>query len=449
MRISKKIGITRLQSMVTEIFGLGRAAAFSAVLLVILAMLFAGYWFFHSAPPRTITITSGPEGSIFRTNAEKYAKILALNGVKLKILPSQGSYDNLKKLVDPSFRVDIGFIQGGVTGGQNVDNLLSLGSISYEPLLIFYRSARSIDLLSELRGRRLVIGPEGSGTRSLALVLLEANGIESGGPTALLDFDADDAAKALLDGKVDALFLMGDAASPQIMRMLMREPGIRLFDFTQADAYVRRITYLNKLELPKGSIDFGKNIPDHDVYLIGPTVELIARSNLHPALSDLLLEAARQVHGKAGLFKRQGEFPVPLEQGIHISADALRYYKSGKGFLYRYLPFWIASLGSRILVVAVPMIIVVLPGLRLIPSLYRWRIKMRLYRWYRALIVLERDLIALPAHGAREQLLGRFDRIEEEVNKMKVPASFADQFYVLRGHIDFVRERLTKKEGLR
>ncbi len=448
-RISKKIGITRLQSMVTEIFGLGRAAALSAVLLVMLATIFAGYWFFHSAPPRAITITSGPEGSIFRMNAERYAKILALNGVKLKILPSQGSFENLKRLTDPSVRVDIGFVQGGVTGGRNVDDMVSLGSISYEPLLIFYRSPRRIDLLSGLRGKRLAIGPEGSGTRSMALVLLQANGIEPGGPTALLDLDADDAAKALLDGRIDASFLMGDAASPQIMRTLMREPGIRLYDFTQADAYARRITYLNKLELPKGSIDFGKDIPAHDVYLIGPTVELIARSNLHPALSDLLLEAAREVHGKAGLFKRQGEFPAPLEHGIRLSADALRYYKSGKSFLYRYLPFWIASLVSRILVVAVPMVIVVLPGLRLIPALYRWRVKMRLYRWYRALLVLERDLIALPVPREREQLLGRFDRIEEEVNKMKVPASFADQFYVLRGHIDFVRERLAKKDHLR
>lgn len=444
MGSSHKIGFTRLQAMVTEIFGLGRAAALSAILLTILASILAVLWFFHSAPPGTIVITSGPEGSIFRMNAEKYAKILARAGVKLKILPSQGSRENLKRLVDPKFRVDIGFVQGGVTDGLNVENLVSLGSISYEPLLIFYRSSGHLELLSQFKGRQLAIGPEGSGTRFIALALLAANGIEPGGPTTLVDLDAEDAAKALLDSKIDAVFLMGDAASPQIMRMLLRTPGIQLFDFKQADAYSRRITYLNKLDLMKGSMDFGKNIPAHDVHLVGPTVELIARSNLNPALSDLLLETAREVHGNAGLFKRRGEFPAPIEHGFHMSDDALRYYKSGKSFLYRYLPFSLASLVNRILVVAVPMVVVLLPGLRMIPALYRWRIKLRIFRWYRALLVLERDLTIHEATKEREELLRRLDHIEEEVNKMKVPAYFADQFYVLRGHIDFVRDRLVK-----
>ncbi len=443
MGAGRKIGLAQFQKMFTEIFGLGRAAALSAVLLISVVTIAAVFWFFYSAPPRTIIITSGPEGSIFRMNAEKYRTILARNGVKVKVLPSQGSRENLKRLADPSFKVDIGFVQGGVAEGLAIDKLTSLGSVSYEPLLVFYRSARPLELLSRLYGKRLAIGPEGGGTRSLALVLLAANDIEPGGATALEDLGAEDAAKALIEGRIDAVFLMGDAASPRIMRTLLRTPGIRLFDFTQADGYTRRIGYLNKLELPKGSIDFGKDIPAHDVTLIGPTVELIARSNLHPALSDLLLEAAREIHGKPGLFKRQGEFPAPLEHEYSISADALRYYKSGKSFLYRYLPFRLASLVNRFIVVAVPAVVVLLPGLRSIPALYRWRIRLRIYRRYRALLAIERDLLrAEPAD--REKLLGRLDHIEGEVDKMKVPASFADQFYVLRGHIDFVRDRLMK-----
>ena len=445
MGASRNILFTRVQALFTEIFGLGRAAALSAVLLISLFTIFAIFWFFHSAPPRTIIITSGPEDSIFRRNAEKYGKILARNGVKMNILPSQGSLANINRLANPAFKVDIGFVQGGVAGVLDIDKLTSLGSVSYEPLFVFYRSARPLDLLSQLSGKRLAIGPEGSGTRSLALVLLAANGIEPGGATALMDLDAEDAKKALLENSVDAVFLMGDAASPQIMRKLLQTPGIRLFDFMQADGYTRRIGYLNKLELPKGSIDFGKDIPSHDVSLIGPTVELIARANLHPALSDLLLEAAQEVHGKSGLFKRRGEFPAPLEHEFQISADASRYYKSGKSFLYRYLPFRLASLMNRIIVVAVPMVVVLLPGLRIIPALYRWRIKLRIYRWYRALLMLERDMITRLAREEQEELLGRLDHIEEEVNKMKMPASFADQFYVLRGHIDFVRDRLMKK----
>ncbi len=429
-----------------ETFGLGRTVALTAIILVGLGMLFALFWFFHSAPSGTLIVTTGPEGSVFQSIAQRYASILARNGVRLKIIPSQGSLENLERLLDPRSRVDIGFVQGGVAGGREIDKLVSLGSISYEPLLIFYRSAGSVDLLSQFTGKRLAIGPEGSGTRSLALALLAANGIQPGAATELLDLDAEDAAKALTESNVDAIFLMGDFASPKTMLRLLLTPGIHLFDFMQADGYARRIVYLNKLELPEGSIDFGKNIPSHNVSLIGPTVELIARSNLHPALSDLLLEAATEVHGKAGLLKRQGEFPAPLEHEFRISADASRFYKSGKGFLYRTLPFRLASLVNRIFVAFVPMLVVVIPILRLIPALYRWRIRLRILRWYRALLHLERDLIAHPESETEKEFLMRVDHIEEQVNKMKVPASFADQFYVLRQHIGFVHGRLVGTE---
>jgi hypothetical protein len=442
MAVGQKFGLNKIQAMFMEVFGLSRAVSLSAILLISLVVIFAVFWFFHSAPPDTLTITSGPKGSIFETNAEKYTQILARDGVKLKILPSQGSLENLKRLLDPSFHADIGFVQGGVAEGLNIDKLVSLGSISYEPLLVFYRGDRSVDLLSQLSGKRLAIGPVGSGTRSLALKLLAANGIEPGGATALVDLDPEDAAKALIEGTVDGVFLMGDVASSKLMRELLRTPDIHLLNFTQADAYSRRILYLGKLTLPKGSIDFGKDLPAHDVYLIGPTVELIARSDLHPALSDLLLEAASNVHGRAGLLKRRGEFPSPLEHEFRISPDASRFYKSGKSFIYRFLPFWMASLLNRILVAFIPMIVVLIPILRIIPALYRWRMKLRIYRWYRMLLVLEKDLTANLTSEKREELLGQLMHIEKEVNKMKVPASFGDQFYGLRGHVSLVRDRL-------
>ncbi len=443
MQTGRKFSLTQIQSTFMETFGIGRSAALGAIVLIVMVTVFAAYWFFHSAPPDTITITSGPEGSIFQMTAEKYGKILARNGVKLKILTSQGSQENLKRLANTSFHVDIGFVQGGVSGGLKIDNLVSLGSISHQPLLVFYRSNDPIDLLSQLTGKKLAIGPEGSGTRTIALTLLAANGIEQGGVTELSDLEADDAVKALTDGKVDAVFMMGESASVQNMRTLMRTDGIHLFNFTQADGYTRRINYLNKLELPKGSIDFGRNIPPHDITLIGPTVELVARPELHPALSDLLIEAAQEVHGKPGLFQLRGEFPSPLQQEIAISADANRYYKSGKSFLYRYLPFWMASLVSRILVMVVPIIVVLIPGLRFIPMVFKWRIRLRIFRWYRALLALEEDLVVELSPEVREALLARLDRIDESVNRMKVPASFADQFYELRGHIAFVRSRLS------
>ena len=190
-------------------------------------------------------------------------------------------------------------------------------------------------------------------------------------------------------------------------------------------------------------MDFGRNIPDHDVALIGPTVEIVARPSLHPALSDLLLETATEVHGKAGLLKRQGEFPAPLEDEYRISADARRFYKSGRSFFYRTFPFWMASLVNRMIVALVPIVVVLIPVLRVAPVLYRWRMGLRINRWYRVLLVLTRDMVADRETGKRKELLERADRIEAEVNKMKVPASFGDQFYVLRQHIRFVHDRLT------
>jgi hypothetical protein len=226
------------------------------------------------------------------------------------------------------------------------------------------------------------------------------------------------------------------------MRDLLKQPGITAFDFLQADAYTRRIRYLNKLVLLAGSIDFGKNIPDHHINLLSPTVELIARADLHPALSDLLLEAATEVHGRAGRYQRQGEFPAPLEHEYRISADAQRFYKSGKSFLYRYLPFRMASLLNRILVVIVPMILVLIPGLKSIPVIYRWRMRLRILRWYRALLILEGDLGLNMTSEKQKELMARLEGIEQAVNNMKVPASFADQFYSLRSHIAIVRTRL-------
>ncbi len=355
---------------------------------------------------------------------------------------SEGSVENLKRLADSSTKVDVGFVQGGVKKDTNTDKLVSLGSISYAPIFVFYRGGSHMERLSQLAGQRVAVGEVGSGSHTLSLVLLAANGIEPGGPTKLLEMDSDEAAKAILSGKVDAVFLMGESVSVDLIRQLLHSDGIRLFDFTQADAFTRRIAYLNKITLPKGSIDFGKGTPAHDVSLLAPAVELIARENLHPALSDLLLEAATDVHSGPGLFRRKGEFPAPIEQEIRISNDAYRFYKSGKSFFYRYLPFWLASLANRIVVVLVPMIIVLLPGLRLIPAIYRWRFRSRIFKWYRAMLEIERDLLTELPPDKRKEMHEKLDNIEAEVHKMKVPASFADQFYALRGHITFVHARL-------
>ena len=287
--------------------------------------------------------------------------------------------------------MDVGFVQGGLADGTDTSRLMSLGSLFAQPLMIYCRSDRPIDLLSELKGKRLAIGPEGSGARVLALKILKANEMD-GAPTVLLDLSGAEAARALIAGHIDAAFLMGDAATPEVMRSLRGLPGIELLTFRQADGYLRKFRFLSKLTLPEGAMDLGKNYPPRTLELIGPTVELVARRDLHPALSDLLISAAREVHGGPGLFRNAGEYPAPLARDFPISPDAERYYKSGEQFLYKRLPFWLASLVDRLLVVLLPLLVVIIPATRIAPALYRWRVRSRIYRWYGALMAIEHDI---------------------------------------------------------
>jgi len=440
--VSPKIYISKGISTLMSLFGRGVVVSVGVALAVTLLIGISIFAFVNSSAPTTIIISSGPPGSAFEKNVEKYKAILAREGVTLKILPSEGSVENLKRLADPKVNVDVGFVLGGEVGTTKVDHLMSLGSVSYQPLMIFYRGAPK-KLLSEFKGRRLDIDVEGSGTRMLALTLLKANGIEPNDGTVIVDAVKGDTVRSLIENRIDAIFVMGDSTSTEQIRTLLHTPEIHLFSFTQADAYARRIAYLSKLEIPRGALDFGKNLPEEDVSLVAPTVELIARDTLHPALSDVLLEAAREVHGTPGLFKKRGEFPVAIEHDIRISADAMRFYASGKSFLYRTFPFWLASLIARTLAVVVPMALLLIPALKTIPALYKWRIQSRINRWYKVLLELERDAFQPSSDSkSRAELMRHLDHIENTVNKIVVPAAFGDIFYGLRGHINFVRQGL-------
>ncbi|AIO67466.1 TAXI family TRAP transporter solute-binding subunit [Burkholderia oklahomensis] len=398
------------------------------------------------APPTSLTISAGPPGSTNWRAAQRYKQILAKNGVTLDVLESEGSAENLARLSDPAQKVDVGFVQSGIAQKEKQENLVSLGSVGYVPLAILYRGPK-IQRLSQFKGKRLALGAEGAGAHELGIALLKMNGIAPGGATELLPLSGEDAARALIEGKIDAAFLSGDSTQIPVMAKLFRSPGVRFYSFTQAEAYTRRFPYLTDITLPMGVYDPGTNLPPSDIHTLSPTVELIARDTLHPALSDLLVEAAREVHGRATILQRAGEFPSPVtHSSFPLSDDAARYYKSGKTFLYRKLPFWVASLVDRLLFIVVPLIVVLIPGLRLVPSLYGWRVRSRIYRWYGALIALERS--ALGEHTARERvvLLDKLDDVEESVNRMKMPLAYAGQFYVLREHIGFVRERLLARE---
>lgn len=426
----------------SDTFGWSPAVASGVTLLLFLALIGAVVWVIRTNPPRRITIASGPPGSTYHRWAERYQQALAPRGVTLVIRATGGSEENLDLLLDPKSGVDIGFVAGGVTAGRDLDRIRSLGSVAYQPMWVFCRTAKPISHLADLAGHRVAVGPPGSGTHALALTVLKANGI-TGPPTTFVELDSAAAAQALLDGKLDAAFMMGDSASIQTLRSLIRDPSVQMFNFAQADAYVRRLAYLSKMEFPEGSFDLGHNLPAQNVTLIGPTVELVAHANLNSALSDLLLEVAKDVHGRSNLLQKRGEFPAPIEHEITLSEDAIAYYKAGKGFLYRKLDsFWLASLLNRILVAVVPLVLVVVPAMRFLPTVYRFRIQLRFYRCYRPLLRIEREAFGGVSPERARELLAALDEIQHGVNHLKVPASFAAQCYELRSHIALIRERL-------
>jgi hypothetical protein len=432
----------RLPTRLTRVSWRDLAVVGLPMLLVMAAAFAIAGRFIQPAPPTKIVMTAGADASVFRIYADRYRKILARSGITLEILSSGGSVENLKRLSDPKVDVDVGFVQGGLPAELRSDDLVSLGAVAYEPLFVLYRSAAPIERLSQLAGKRVAIGREGSGGEALALALLKANDIEPGGATKLLPLNDEAAMTAMLEHRVDAVFLTGDSARPDQIRRLLHTPGLRMFDFVQAEGYLRRFRYLSRIDLPMGVLDLGRDLPAHSATLVGPTVELVARSELHPALVDLLIEAAREVHGHGSLLVRPGEFPSIEERDFPISDEAARYYKSGKSLVYRVLPFWLASLVNRTVVLLVPVVVLLLPALRLLPAMYRWRIRARIFRRYGQLMTLERESQQMQAPEEARRMLERLDLIERAVINLKLPGQFADEAYVLRQHIDFVRSRL-------
>lgn len=408
-----------------------------------LALVIGAFWFtaqfIRPAPPSDLTISSGAPGGAYEMFAARYAQVLERNHIEMRIRPSAGAMENLQRLRDPAHDIDVAFVQSGLARGGGEDGLVSLGSFYLEPLWIFYRSDERADRLTQLRGMRLAIGAEGSGTRQLALDLLEANGL-SGNNTRLLSLGGMEAVSAVSAGRVDAVFLVGTAQSPAIWAALYT-PGLRLMSLAQAEAYVRRFPYLSKLTLPRGAIDLVRDVPTHDVTLIAPTATLVAREDIHPALVDLLMQAAAEVHGQPDLFQRAGEFPNANQVDFPLSRDADRYYKSGVSFLQRYMPFWAATLISRMVVLLIPLIAVLIPLFKIVPLVYNWRMRARIYKWYGELKFLEAEIEeAEPAQ--RAEWLAQMDHLEERVNHISTPLAYANQLYILREHISLVRRRL-------
>jgi TRAP transporter TAXI family solute receptor len=391
------------------------------------------------APPKEIVMSTGALSGAYHEHALKYRDILEREGVSLKLWVSNGAVENLRRLSDPEQGVDVAFVQGGIVGRGNAGGLQSLGAMYLEPLWIFHRGAQDIATLQPLRGKRIAIGDPGSGTAALVQSMLQSNGLTQA-PTTLVGLGGRPAADLLLSGGVDAAFFVAEPGS-DLVQSLVRSPGVRLLSLDRAEAYVRQHYYLKRITLPRGVFDLEHDIPSRDIQMVAASANLVVKQDLHPALAYLLLRATTEIHGTPSLFSKLHDFPAPDDTELPLSPEATRYYKSGAPFLQRYLPFWAANLADRLLVLLVPALAILFPAMRLLPALYRWRVRSRIYRWYARLKEFELELEDPRSRVELQGMLDKLDAIDEAVHNIETPLAYSENLYVFRQHIDLVRQR--------
>jgi len=399
-------------------------------------------------PPSRFVVSAATTGSPYHRFAERYRSQFERNGVKLEVRESDGSFDNLKALLDATSGVHAGFVQGGLASSKDAPGLISIGRVAYEPLWVFHTAAIRIERLSDLKGKRVLVGPAGGGTAGLALRLLAANGVTAETAT-LINSALPDYVEKLGNGEADAGFLVLAAEARTIQRLL-RAPNVKLMSFANAEAYIQRFPFLTRLVLREGVVDFAANLPQADTVLLATTAAVLVREDAHRALVSLLAQAVQEAHGQpaldpggeARLFERAGEFPLANDPEFPFSEEARRVYRSGGPFLQRYVPFWVATMIDRLLVSLVVLLPILIPLVRFAPQIYSWRVRRRIVYWYGALKQLEAVARRDASPGARAEHLLELDRIEAAVDDIPVPLAFSDKIYELRQHIEGVRRRL-------
>ena len=429
-------------------------ATLGPFLLLTLVLLAGAYFLLDPTPPRRVVLATGPEQSDYAEFGNRYAAELRRYGIEVVLKPTQGSSENRRLLHAPAHSADLGFVRSGSgEAARAVDEdksgvpLVSLGSLYLEPVWLFYReqSARRLNReatltqLAQLRGWRVNVGARGSGVTGLMGKLLHANGLERDSLESSR-LEQTPAVMALLAGELDAIVITAVPESLMV-QMLLQTPGVKLFEFTQAEAYARRLPFLNPVMLPRGVIDLARNLPAHDLPLLATNTTLLAREGTHPALLQLFVHAARNIHGGTGWLAKAGQFPSPEHSEFSLAKEAERYYRNGPPLLQRYLPFGIANLIDRMWVVLVSIVAVLIPLARVVPPLYQFRIRSRIFRWYRQLREIEDALRQDSAAPA--ELLARLNRLEAKAESIAVPLAYTDELYDLRSHMQLVRQRLS------
>ncbi len=418
-------------------------AVFGPVLLLTLAGFALAYQFVEPAPPRQVAMATGSAEGAYYALGQRFRGVLAREGIDLKVYETRGSLENLDLLMSDQSEIDLAFVQGGTGGAAAESTLRALGSLYFEPLWVFSRRALAVESLGDLAARRLAIGPEGSGSRAIALELLSANDLT--GSSEMLPLTGSEAARALEAGEIDAAFLVTAPDSPVVQRLL-RSEDVSLLSFRRAEAYRRLLRFLSPVRLPEGVIDFEQNIPDRDVTLLAPAATLVVREDFHPALTGLLLISAKEIFEPGGLFENPGEFPSRRYLDFPLDPEARRFFEKGPPLLQSYLPFWAATLIDRLLVLLLPLVTLLIPLLRILPPTYRWRVRKKIYRWYQELETVEDRALEDPSAAAIAACLTDLDRVEAEVRQISVPLSHAEELYHLRLHLDFLRGKLAEIE---
>lgn len=414
----------------------------AVALLVALAVWFA--WGFVAAPPpRVLRIAAGPDASAYWQAAQAYRARFAREDIVLELLPSAGAVENLALL--EAGRADLAFVQGGVARAADHPDIVAIGATFHEAVWLFRRDSLEIDRLGALKGSRVAIGPDGSGTRALGLALLAASGVAEADAT-LLKLGGTEAAAALADGQVDAALFVSARPGPAINRLLRTE-AVALVDFGQrADAYVAAFPFLSAVRLPAGGVSLAEDIPPESSTLLAPAAQLAARAEIHPQIVALLMRILADVHATRDLFTPVGSFPNPQLVDFPLHDDAARWYRSGPGFLHRVAPFWVAVTIERMWVLAIPLITVGIPLLRFAPPLWRWQVERKIYRWYEELRSVEAGLPQADAPG-RARLTEKLAVLDAKLSRLRVPLAYMNQLYALRAHLDLVRGRLVQTQA--
>ncbi|MEP6723716.1 MAG: TAXI family TRAP transporter solute-binding subunit [Variovorax sp.] len=422
-------------------------ASAGPIVFLVIGLLVAAYWWLQPQPPKHVTLATGPTGSAYAQFGKRYATALKANGIEVELKATSGSSENLQLL--RSGGADVGFVRGGSADpvADEEAGLNSLGSLFFEPLWLFYRAdtAQKIDRktgtltsLTQLRGLRVNVDMPGSGLPEIMERLFKANRL---GPdeVQLSNLEQAAAAEALQAGLLDATVLSSAPQSPQVQRLL-RNGDIKLMDFGQADAYTRRFPFLSAVTLPRGVVDLSKDLPPADVSLLAATTSLLSRDQTHPALRQLFAQAAQTVHSDAGWFNRARDFPNTRTSELPVSPEGDRAINGTPPFWQRYLPFWASNLVERMWLVLGGLLVLMLPLSRVIPPLYQFRVRRRVFRWYARLRDIEGKVDA--RKGERDALLKELDELDRVVNKVAVPLSYADELYALRNNIYSVRKRV-------